>query len=428
MVAQAAQAGEGEDLAEGEHPDPNTRLSRTSFDAAHFAIAGAVAPASLVGDRLEPRYLATLVGASLDTIRGAPELVGGTPLLHQLAAPRRHTARFLAAARRDIARADAAPRSVLEPELDGLSTRLEPPWTWLQTRPHRSAAHCSPPRCPRKRPPRRLADPAFVDCWQGLATLADLSPRRLDALTREALDLASHRLDRVDYCRGVAAASRAPATSSPGFHVGAYGMVENARARLGRARRRWYPPLHVPSPAHAPTAGAVAAAATSRIAAIRRLRSRSTFGSARVRPRRARSSKRSTRTGKSRRRDRSPRRARIAGGASCRPAGGRQGVAHRGRGAGHGVPRAQDRRRCRSGQARCTHLHTCRGASTGYPPRGPRRRPRCATIVADAKAALDAVGDLLVALSIHQLAPRQSWAGERRASMRGPAADRLPPN
>lgn len=374
-------------------PDRNTRLSRASYDAAHFAIAGAVAQASLVGDRLEPNYLATLVGASLDTIRGAPELVGGTPLLYRLA---RHAtmASFLAAARRDLA-AQTPPRNVLEPEMIGLSTGLEPPWTWLDE----TASIGGTLRAALSgKAAAALADPAFVDCWQGLATLADLSPRRLDALTREALDLASHRLDA--WITAVAwRRLRALRDQQSGIHVGAYGMVENVRRASGVAGADGgY--IHVPSLAHAPTAALLRSGYLAH-----RDNPQTPFAvdlrSARVRA--AREVLEAIHAGESlgaaigRRVERAvleahpPLWQHLRG---LRIVAAAPGTVFPERKTVDGV-----------GLVKLAHppSHLPWGEH-GLPAAGTTQATALATIVADAEAALDAVGDLLVAESIHQLA------------------------
>ncbi|HWU90411.1 MAG TPA: hypothetical protein VN253_24270, partial [Kofleriaceae bacterium] len=154
-------------------PDLNTRLSRATYDDAHFMIAGPVVQADLAGAALSPNYLATLRDAPLAAIRSAKNLAGTTPLLYRLA---RHAAMtsFLAAARRDLLRQDPA-RMVLEPEMIGLSTRLASPWTWL-TANASTGGHLGDALQAARTGPGGLRDPAFLECWQGLAAITDLSP------------------------------------------------------------------------------------------------------------------------------------------------------------------------------------------------------------------------------------------------------------
>lgn len=262
-IAQRVRAALGWNQAQ--LPDRSTRLTRATYDQAHFPITGPIAQPDLDAAALSPDYLATLHGASLAAIRGAPNLGASTPLLYRLA---RHAAMasFLGAARRDILRLHPS-QVVLEPEMLGLSTHLASPWTWLDGTSSVGGRIGDALQAARTTS-GGLRDAAFLDCWQGMGALVGLPPRRLDALTRETLDLCSHRLDA--WLTGLATSrlNALPRTGG-GVHIGAYGVVENlvrapARAPVAAPPNEDGSPIfaasdpggyvHAPSPAHATTA------------------------------------------------------------------------------------------------------------------------------------------------------------------------------
>lgn len=196
-------------------PAQDTRLSRATYATTHVELRGPIA--SEVLDDAPLDYVAFIRDATVEQLRTTPERAPATPLLYRLL---RHgaLAAYLGAARRALAAQNV---HVVEPEMIGLSTKLDPPWTWLERQVGAStlrqlldAARTA-----------RNGDPAFVDVWKGLDVLATASSRDLDALVRETLDVCSHRLDA--WITGVATARlRRMRTSAPrGIAIGAYGFV-----------------------------------------------------------------------------------------------------------------------------------------------------------------------------------------------------------
>jgi hypothetical protein len=241
-------------------PDKNTRLARATYADVHFRVPGPVVAASLA-ETAPPPYLGELASGTLEQIRARTSLGAGTPLLYRIA---RHAvlASYLAAARR----LHGGGGRRLDPEMIG-ATAAAPPWTWLdeglasgQTVRTTLDAACAGSGAP--------VDAAFQDVWTGLATLATRSPRELDATFRDALDACSHRLDAWIVALASARLAAMRATTPSGLHVGGYGYVEGlVRApprRPGPAIEGETGPVveadapggHVlvPSPAHVATA------------------------------------------------------------------------------------------------------------------------------------------------------------------------------
>jgi hypothetical protein len=202
-------------------PPRNTRLSRATYAGGHVELAGP-AVADALDDVAPPPYLAGLVASTLEELRARTTLGPGTPLLYRLA---RHAAlaSYLAAARRLRAGADRP----LEPELVG-DTALPSPWTWLDApvagggtaRAALDGARAASGSA------GVATDPAFAATWRGLAAIAGVPSRELDAAFRDAIDACSHRLDA--WCVGVANARLGAIreTTPRGVHLGGYGYVE----------------------------------------------------------------------------------------------------------------------------------------------------------------------------------------------------------
>ncbi len=186
----------------------DNRLARATYADSHFSIKGPIAQATLDDHPLSPNYLATLGAATLEQIRAAPELAPATPLLYRLL---RHgaMAAYLAAARR------ATAPMPLDPELIGFATGAAP-WTWLDAtkRATLDTARAS-----------GTGDPAFVAVWPALAALASATSTRLDQLARQALDLCSHRLDAWVTALATERLNALRAATPSGIYIGAYGFV-----------------------------------------------------------------------------------------------------------------------------------------------------------------------------------------------------------
>lgn len=200
----------------------DVRLTRAVYSDEHFAIPGPFVQATLDTEPLAPNYLAALVSAPLEQLRAAQHVAGAaTPLLYRIA---RHAAlaTYLGAARRDLTARDRDRR--IEPELIGLTPRQPAPWTWLDARAEDGRTLRTV--LDSIRGGDTEGDTAFAATFAGLAHLATRPTRRLDAVLRDALDACAFRLDawltavasaRLDAMRG---------QRPTGIHVGAYGFVE----------------------------------------------------------------------------------------------------------------------------------------------------------------------------------------------------------
>ena len=243
-------------------PSTAQRLGRAVFADEHVPITAPVVDAA--PGAAPPAYLGALAGADLAALRTAAHLPGATPLLYRLA---RHglLAGYLSAARAILA-ARGEPGPFLDPELIGMRAGqavIASPWTWVE-RPFGAGtiAQALDARAP------DAETAALAGARDGLARLARVPGQRLDALVREALDLCAHRVDAWATAVATARLATLRAGSPGGIHVGGYGWVE-------RLRREPPPPpapvppgepgpvvassrpggfVHAPSLAHAATA------------------------------------------------------------------------------------------------------------------------------------------------------------------------------
>ncbi len=241
-------------------PAIDTRLARAVYSDEHFIVPGPIVQRDLEAP-LAPNFLAALAAAPLEELRRAAHTEGAnTPLLYRIA---RHgaLAAYLAAARRVLIASGADRRR--EPELIGLSTDLRAPWTWLDERgPDGRSLRVMLDAVRARAEP---GDPAFAATFAGLAHLATRPPDRLDATLRDALDVSAFRLDAWLTAIATARLGAMRARTPRGLHIGAYGFVE----RLVRsAHVEVTPPgeaavieaslpggfVHAPSIAHATTA------------------------------------------------------------------------------------------------------------------------------------------------------------------------------
>lgn len=244
-------------------PDRGHRLGRAVFADTQVPVREPVVDAA-PGDA-PPSYLEALAAADLAALRAAPHLTGTTPLLYRLA---RHAllASYLSAARQLAPPGDAG--AFLDPEMVGLRPRTRAdatpsPWRWLER--VLDGGETIGAMLDRLGAAAPVA--SFADARTGLARMTELPARTLDALVREALDLCSHRADA--WATAIAATRLATLrTAAPGgVHVGAYGWIE--RLRRTPAAPAEAPPdedgpmiashreggfIHAPSLAHATTA------------------------------------------------------------------------------------------------------------------------------------------------------------------------------
>ncbi|WP_158931675.1 hypothetical protein [Acidisphaera sp. S103] len=235
----------------------STRLAITAFVSQLRRLTDDVvapAPPDGVG---KPDYVAHLLGThGWQDLRNYILPAQPVPLLLLLL---RHAAlrQYVDTAAELLAQQNAIqPSERIEPELIGLSVGVARPTPWdILGRP-----------IPSKGAVGTLLDssrtdptiPGFSGFWSAFTTLSTLSAEVLDATTREAMDLASYRLDawftsmahyRLDQLRTTA--------PTAGVILGAYGWVENVRPQAAVASSGY---IHAPSLAHATTAAVLRSA------------------------------------------------------------------------------------------------------------------------------------------------------------------------
>jgi hypothetical protein len=229
-----------------------TRLANATFTRDHRPLSDLiVAPPPLDG-QAAPGYVAALGALGWQGLRDFAMPPAPVPLLLLLL---RHAAlrQYMDTAAQLLGNAGAVqPVERLEPELVGLSAaaQMRPtPWELLQ----RTLPGGGPVGAFLDGAKRDSTLPEFADFWRSFAQLATFPAAALDAATREALDLAAYRLDawvtslahfRLDQTRLAAPGS--------GIVLGAYGWVEDVRPQPQQPASAGY--IHAPSLAHASTA------------------------------------------------------------------------------------------------------------------------------------------------------------------------------
>jgi hypothetical protein len=234
-----------------------TRLANSTFASQSFPLTDiVVAPAPLDG-LPAPDYIAQIAGLTWEQLRDLPTPAAPVPVLFLLL---RHAAlrQYVDTASDLLAAAGGVPPTqLIEPELLGLSAGLPRPTPWdiLGT------------KLSDKGPVGAYLDsaksdqtlPEFVAFWTSLAQLSSMTAVELDAVTRETMDLASHRLDawlssfaqyRLDQTRN--------ATPKGGVVLGAYSWVEYVWPQASPDPSAGF--VHAPSLAHATTAAVMRSA------------------------------------------------------------------------------------------------------------------------------------------------------------------------
>ncbi len=207
-------------------PDRRHRLARTVIADTQVSVPGPVVEAA--PGAAPPAYLAALAGADLATLRAAPHLPDATPLLYRLA---RHAllTGYLSAARH-LARAAGDTGSFHDPELVGMKPRgsravTPSPWTWLD----RVVDGGETVGALLDRLRGDAPVPAFADARAGLDRMQALPARTLDPLVREALDLCAHRADAWATAIATTRLATLRGDAPTGVHLGAYGWIERLR-------------------------------------------------------------------------------------------------------------------------------------------------------------------------------------------------------
>jgi hypothetical protein len=249
---------------------PTHRLAQAVYADTTVAL-----PASVVGagDPAQPLpYLAALATSTIDQLRAAPQLAGvtPTPLAYHLA--RQALLAVAVSTARGIITTRGTPGEFLDPELVGVpsartAAARSSPYTWLEAL-YDAPATFDTIHTVLDRQRGASPHPAFAGAWGGLARLAALPAARVDELLREALDLCAHRCDAWVTALASARLAELRAQTPRGVLVGAYGWVERLRrdpmtlvatpppgeAAPLRATDRTGGYIHAPSLPHAVTA------------------------------------------------------------------------------------------------------------------------------------------------------------------------------
>ena len=235
----------------------STRLANASFIDNHRLLTDVlVAPAPLDG-LAAPAYIDQIGGSTWQQLRDFPvSATRPAPLLQLLL---RHAAlrQYVDTATQLLTKSGGVQASErIEAELIGLSAGLPrpTPWDLLQ----RTYAGNGPVGAYLDTSKQDATQPRFAGFWTALAKLGSMQASDLDFVAREAMDLASYRLDswltslahlRLDQTRS--------ATPNAGIVLGGYGWLEDVRPQDALASSGF---VHAPSPAHSTTAAVLRSA------------------------------------------------------------------------------------------------------------------------------------------------------------------------
>ena len=235
----------------------STRLANATFIDNHRLLTDVfVAPAPLDG-LAAPAYINQLGGCTWQQLRDFP--VSSTQPVPLLLLLLRHSAlrQYIDSAAQLLAQSGGVqPSERIEAELIGLSAGLPRPTPWdLLQRPYASKGPVGAYLDTSK---QDTTQPAFAGFWTALGTLGSMQASDLDVVAREAMDLASYRLDswltslahlRLDQTRST--------TPDGGIVLGGYGWLEDVRPQAAAASSGY---IHAPSLAHSTTAAVLRSA------------------------------------------------------------------------------------------------------------------------------------------------------------------------
>jgi hypothetical protein len=226
----------------------STRLGNATYLPAHFQLASNVVIWQLSDIPLADNYLRAFAGMGFTQLRDAAPPPRPVPLLWLLA---RHAAlRQYADSAYELLGAAVSPPDRLEPELIDVSPTVHTPRVW----DHLALALPNGNAVGIYLDQHKSDGPApFVEFWHALDSLAEMSTVDLDTALRETLDLCSHRLDawytslasqRLDFVRQQAG-------NQLTIYLGAYGWVDDVRPQPVATSFGY---VHAPSLGHAATA------------------------------------------------------------------------------------------------------------------------------------------------------------------------------
>ena len=228
-----------------------TRLGGATYLGKHFSLSPNLVALPLTDAPLpdDSNYLHTFGGMTVEALRAASPPPTPAPLLWLLA---RHAAlRQYVDSARALLGASVQPADRLEPEFVNISPLVRTSRVWDQL------AMSLPPTDESVGAfldQHKQNGPApFVEFWRALDALGGMTTTELDRALREAIDLCSHRLDawytslaslRLDTVRRQSGNQHT-------LYLGAYGWVENVRPQTAASSWGY---VHAPSLAHAATA------------------------------------------------------------------------------------------------------------------------------------------------------------------------------
>jgi hypothetical protein len=235
-----------------------TRLGNSTYLGKHFNLSADIVDTPITNAPLATNYLAALGSMTLAQLKSASPSSRPAPLLWLLT---RHAAlRQYASSAYALLGSAVSATDQIEPELINVSPSGHTPTVWdhlALTVPGGSAGTGAVSDYLDQ---HKADGPApFVAFWKALASLATMTDTDLDQVLRETLDLHSHRLDA--WYTALASARLDALRQMEGnestLYIGAYGWVDNVRPQP--APPSWgY--VHAPSPAHAATAAVLRSA------------------------------------------------------------------------------------------------------------------------------------------------------------------------
>jgi hypothetical protein len=240
-----------------------TRLGNSTYLGKHFNLSDDLVDATLTNAPLATNYLTTFGGMTLAQLKSATPSGRPVPLLWLLA---RHAAlRQYASTAYSLLGSAVSAADQIEPELIDISPAHSaishiPPTVWDHLALIVPGGSAGTGAVSDYLDQHKADGPApFVAFWKALASLATLTVTNLDQVLRETLDLHSHRLDA--WYTAVASARLDALRQIKGnestLYIGAYGWVDNVRPQPSPTSWGF---VHAPSPAHAATSAVLRSA------------------------------------------------------------------------------------------------------------------------------------------------------------------------
>jgi hypothetical protein len=226
-----------------------TRVGNSTYLGKHFALSSNLVATPVADAPLADNYLTAFGGMTFAQLRDVVPPASPVPLLWLLA--RHASLRQYVESAQSLLAAAVQPTDKLEPELINVSPLVQTSRVWDQL------ALALPtgggPAGTFLDQHKQTGPTPFTEFWHSLGALGEATTRDLDRALREAIDLCSHRLDawytslaslRLDTLRKQSG-------NQATLYIGAYGWVENVRPQTTPASFGY---VHAPSIGHATTA------------------------------------------------------------------------------------------------------------------------------------------------------------------------------